>query len=94
MSGGGALEPGPRGTGVLHRGRSRSNLGISYSLRTEKQGQLQRTEVRMAAARVFKVEFRIAVAQTDLKWRECVFAEQSVQDQAQRSFSLLLVRME
>src|ERR1700723_4111006 len=25
---------------------------------TEKQGQLQRTEVRMAAARVFKVEFR------------------------------------
>jgi hypothetical protein len=39
------------------------------------------------AARVFKVEFRIAVAQRILNG-ESVFAEQSVQDQAQRSLSL------
>jgi hypothetical protein len=46
------------------------------------------SERRFGSARVFKVEFRIAVAQRIFKWRECVFAEQAVQDQAQRSLSL------
>jgi hypothetical protein len=73
---------------AVHLTTSGDKMVWTPNLNTEKQGQLQRTEVRMAAAPCFQSGVPHCSSATDLKWQESVFAEQAVQDEAQPALSL------